>query len=657
MPMLGEGLGIVPMDTPSLRTAKRPGFNAAAPAKKDYRPPEKLLDFLHCDRIVLDIETLDPGLSRKDGKGTSSRNLKEGKVVGVAIAQESFGTYYPTGHANSDRCIKPEVFYADLREQARKYRGELVGANILYDLDWLEARHGVVFPNAKIRDVQYAEPLLDENKRRYNLESLAQTYGVSGKLTATLDGIYGPECMSHMDQMDPGWVAAYAVQDTLTTGEVHEAQQIPLAKQKLVDLYDIECRLIPLLLQMRKNGVRVDIDKAAQALDMTIQEGTRIRKRIREISGVDVNVNAAASIAQAFDKLSIPYERTQKTGAPSFKKDWLESHPSEIAQLIVAARAFDKIGSTFLRSYILEGHVGGRLYCDLHPLRSDDGGTVSGRFSCSNPNLQNIPSRHPILGPLCRSIFQPEENQIWGSADWSQIEYRFLVHYAALTKGIDATAAVEVYRSNPKADFHAMAAEITGLPRKSAKNVNFGVVYGMGKAKMARSLGVSLEEGEKILETFHEKAPFIREISKTASGRASRAGYIKTALGRRRRFPQWECGGKVFDSLEDADRHRHDFREQRAPRRAYTHKALNALLQGSSADLMKLAMVKMYEDGVFQTLTPLLTVHDEMNSSVPDTKEGRDAFRHKVEIMETSMKLEVPVLASAELGKNWSEAK
>jgi DNA polymerase I-like protein with 3'-5' exonuclease and polymerase domains len=301
--------------------------------------------------------------------------------------------------------------------------------------------------------------------------------------------------------------------------------------------------------------------------------------------------------------------------------------------------------------------VSGRIHCNFNQLRSDAYGTVSGRFSSSNPNLQNIPARDPVMGPLLRSVFIPEEDHDWGSADWSQIEYRFCVHYAHLTPGIDASVAVDMYRNDANTDFHQLAAEISGVERKKAKSVNFGVVYGMGVATMAAQLGCSFDEAEKILTTFHTEMPFLKAIYDTATRRAAQKGHITTILGRRRRFTKWEYNNKLFNCKDDALLEKLEHPSRYGVRRAQTHKALNALLQGSAADLMKQAMVEMYESGLFEVLVPHITVHDEMNVSIPRTAIGTEAFKEMQHIMETSMPLAVPVFASASTGNNWSEAK
>jgi len=444
--------------------------------------------------------------------------------------------------------------------------------------------------------------------------------------------------------------------------EIMDKQEQLLEADGLTELFHLESALFPLLLEMRSVGVRVDHVKAQESYDALKAEQAEIEDRIDEMGSARVDIWSADSIAIAYENLGIEYNKT-KTGKPSFTKDYFEHSTHEISRLINQARTNDKIAGTFIKSYILDGHINGRLHCMFNQLKGEGGGTVSGRFSSSGPNLQNIPARHPIFGPLMRSMFIPEEGMRWGSLDWSQIEYRLLVHYASITKGIDASNAVRMYRADPKTDFHTMAAEIAGVDRKEAKGVNFGVVYGMGVPALANNLGITVEEAKAIMAKFQDNAPFMKGMLDRCSNAASNRGFIRTILGRKRRFDTWEvriAGEKSPHYVDTADLD--DFckgKNVRSTRRAFTHAALNSLLQGSAADLMKKAMVEMWDAGLFNPglLVPHLTVHDEFNSSVPDTKEGVEAFDEMRHIMETTLKLDIPVLADGTMGENWDEAK
>lgn len=633
-------------------------FQIPSDVPADYVPPE-YQSINGRKRIALDIEGLDPDLEDL-GPGAHREN---GKVVGVAIGlsdKPQDANYYPTGHDNGPNVEDPDKFYDRLRDEAAQFEGEMVGANLQYDLDWLRARHGIIFPKAKFRDVQIAEPLLDENRMTYKLGALTKHYLRKDKTDDDLRRLYGGGYIANMHLVHPAHAAVYGAGDVYLPWQVMDKQEKLLEADGLTDLFHLESALTPLLLEMRYRGVRVDIPKAEEAHAELKREQAEIEARINEMAQARVDIWSADSIAIAFENLGLDYEKT-KTGKPSFKKDWLNASNEEISRLIVQARGNDKTAGTFIQSYILDGHVNGRLHCMFNQLKSDSYGTVSGRFSSSNPNLQNIPSRHPVIGPLMRSMFIPEEGMLWGSLDWSQIEYRLLVHYASITKGIDASQAVRMYRNDPNTDFHTAAAEIAGVDRKSAKGVNFGVVYGMGVPSLAGTLGVTIEEAQAIMAKFQENAPFMKGMLDRCANAASHRGFIRTILGRKRRFETWEvrvAGEKEPHYVDTADLDEFcEGKKIRSTRRAFTHAALNSLLQGSAADLMKRAMVDAWEAGIYDVLVPHLTVHDELNQSVPDTTEGKEAFEELRRIMETCMELDIPIRADGTLGHDWNEAK
>ena len=654
---LGLGFGAsvaAPISTPA---AAKKAFAIPGNLPTDYVPPE-YRSITGLKRIGLDIETHDPDI---DELGSGAHRLNTGRVCGVAIGYAlNDASYFPTGHETGPNVENPDAFYERLRGEALTFDGEMVGTNLQYDLDWLRARHGVIFPKAKFRDVQIAEPLLDENRLTYKLNALAKERLNKTKDDEDLRRLYGGGYISNMHLVHPAHAAVYGAGDVNLPWELIDEQTRLLEADGLLDLFHIESALFPLLLEMRHRGVRIDLGKAQESYDAIKAEQSDIEKRIDEIAGSHIDIWAADSIAIAFDAAGVEYPKTS-TGKPSFRKDWLSSSDLELAKLITQARENDKIAGTFIKSYILDSHIDGRIHCMFNQLKSDEGGTVSGRFSSSNPNLQNIPARHPVLGPLMRSMFIPEEGMLWGSLDWSQIEYRMLVHYASITKGIDASNAVRMYRNDPTTDFHSMASEITGVPRKQAKNVNFGVVYGMGVPKLAAGLGVSIDEAQDIMQMFQDNAPFMRGMLDRCSNAASDRGFIRTILGRKRRFDVFEVrvyGEKEPQFIREADLQEFcNGNRVKSTRRAFTHKALNALLQGSAADLMKKAMVDAWDRGVFEVLIPHLTVHDELNQSVPDTPEGREAFDELRNVMETTMKLDIPIRADGTLGHNWDEAK
>jgi len=379
-----------------------------------------------------------------------------------------------------------------------------------------------------------------------------------------------------------------------------------------------------------------------------------------------VNYWAAASLAEAFKKLGIKFPLTPKTRKPSFTKPFLETCPHPISDKILECRSVDKFVGTFLEGQMSSQMINGRIHALFNQQRSDEYGTVTGRFSSSHPNLQFIPARDDELGPLCRSMFIPEEGCVWGKADYSQIEFRIFAHYAL---GPGADEFRRQYQEIPDVDFHQWCADTAHISRKHAKTINFGLLYGMGLKSAAKQLGIPVDEAREFMELYHNKLPFIRATSRHAMAAADRRGYVRTILKRRRRFNMYEPADWEFSQVTPAIRNK-ELMEQTVARavkngqcstagvrRAGTYKALNAIVQGSSADMIKKAMVDCWRAGVFNTLVPHLTVHDELDVSIPDTPEGHAAFDEMLVLMRDTIPLRVPVIVDGEKGDNWGNVK
>jgi len=317
---------------------------------------------------------------------------------------------------------------------------------------------------------------------------------------------------------------------------------------------------------------------------------------------------------------------------------------------------------TFLESYILDSHVNGKVYGQFHLLRGDSGGTRSGRLSSSTPNLQNLPSRDEELAPMVRGIFVPDDgHRQWVKIDYSQIEYRFMIHYAI---GKGAEEARTAFNTNPDIDYHEMTLDLVApvagwdistkelrkKHRKPIKNINFGLIYGMGVEKLSKDLGLSIKEGKELFQAYHIGVPFAKPTMDQAMNEASTAGVVTTILGRKSRFDlyepaKWGNGGIALP-YEKA------IMAYGNIRRAYTHKALNRRLQGSAADLMKKAMWKCWKEGIFDRIgVPRLTVHDELDFSDPGGVD--DGFQEMKRILESAITLKVPVRADMEVGPDW----
>jgi DNA polymerase I-like protein with 3'-5' exonuclease and polymerase domains len=602
--------------------------------------PEELKDLRGHKEIAIDLETCDPELTERGSGNVTGR----GRIVGIAVAVEGWSGYYPIAHEGGGNMDKKLVlnWLQDLFKQDAVF----VFHNAMYDVCWL--RSSGITPPAKIVDTMISASLVNENRWSFRLDALAKEYAGIGKDEAVLQAAareYGIDAKKDMWKLPSMFVGQYAERDAESTLKLWHRMKIELSDQDLWTIFDTETRLFPCLVDMRFKGVRVDVEKADTIKKQLIDKENKIINKIKDLTGVSVELWAAASIAKVFDALKLPYDRTEKTGAPSFTKNFLSNHPNEIAQGISYAREINKAHTTFIDTIVKHSHKG-RIHADINQIRSDDGGTVTGRFSMSNPNLQQIPVRHKELGPLIRSLFIPEENHKWGVFDYSQQEPRILVHYAKLQKldGIEEIA--NAYKSG-EADFHSAVAKMAGIERSQAKTINLGLMYGMGKNKLMAELGLMKEAAEKLIAQYHAKAPFIKQLMQAVSRRADESGRIRTLGGRVCHFDLWEPttfgAGLPKTHAEAIKEYGHGIK------RAGTYKALNRLIQGSAADMTKLSIIALSEAGI----VPHIQIHDELDVSV----ESNEHAKQIVEIMESSIKLEIPNKVDYEFGDNWGVIK
>ena len=632
--------------------------------KTKWIAPEVLPDFDNVEAIAIDLETCDLDL-KNNGPGWP---WKGGHVAGVALCfkkGKEFETHYlPIGHQLGQNLDKSLV---------RRYLQNLCKTNIpkvfhnaLYDVGWLRTE-GITVINGELFDTMSGAALLDENRKSYSLDNIGKSWLNIGKdetLLKEAGAAYSVKNIKKdMWKLPPKFVGPYAEQDTLVTLKLWEYEKPKLTKDNLDKLMELEMSIIPLLIEMRSKGIRVDIDKTQQTRKKLLIQQSELNKELFRRFNVKIDVWASASIAKAFDTHRLEYPRTQKTGAPSFTKEFLENHPHELTDIILRVRKIDKTVSTFIDGMILGSVKEGRIHAELHPLKSDEGGAVSGRFSCSRPNLQQTSARDPEFGPMVRKLFLPEKGQKWGALDYSSQEPRLTVHYAHKTNQPGAKEAVENYNQNENMDYHQMVADLAGISRKHAKTINLGLAYGMGQVKLCASLGlptekvtdkrgslkeIAGEEGLRIIAQYHKKVPFIKGLTSTCSNLAQDRGYIRTIEGRLCRFDMWEpANGSWEMPVEGRAKAVEKWGGQ--VRRAFTHKALNRLIQGSAADMTKLAMRNLWQEG----LIPLHQMHDELDFSF-ETKEQADKC---VEIMEQCLPLSVPVVVDAEFGNTWADAQ
>ena len=619
---------------------------ASMPMAEDWQPPSTLPDLSQYKRIAVDLETRDPNLMRL-GPGWVR---KDGYIIGIAVAAGESSWYFPIKHEGGGNMPRAPVMKW-LEKLMADESSEKIFHNALYDLGWLRAEGIEV--RGRVVDTMIAAPLLNENERYYNLNAVAGKYLNEYKNERMLKhaaSFFNVDPKSEMWKLPSTFVGAYAEQDAGVTLRLWDRLRTEIEKDDVVGIFDLENSLLPCLLDMRTKGVRVDLDAAERARKLLQTREKDLLKEIKEETGVTIEPWVATSVAKAFDALGLQYHRTEKTGAPAFTKQFLANHEHPVAQKIVKLREFNKANTTFIET-ILEHSHNGRIHCEFHPLRTDEGGTVTGRFSSSNPNLQQIPARDPEIKKMIRGLFIPEEGCKWGSFDYASQEPRWLAHYCAslgeAARHPEIDNVVAMYHAGD-ADFHQMVADLAGISRKEAKTVNLGIMYGMGKKKLAGTLDISEDEATTLLAQYNEKVPFVRGLADMASAAAEKNGHIRTYLGRKCRFDRWEPKAYGYHKplkLEEAVK---EYGSRQAIRPAFTYKALNKLIQGSSADQTKKAMLTCYNEG----LVPMLTVHDELCFSI----ENQEQADRIVEIMSTCVEgLKIPFDVDAELGDNWGE--
>ena len=621
-------------------------------SKNEWVPPLELPDITSASKIAIDVETRDPNL-KNSGPGWPTG---DGEVVGYAIAIDGWSCYIPIRHFGGGNL--DEKIVNRWLKKVFECPADKIMHNAQYDMGWIKQMGFTV--NGRIIDTMIIASLLDENRFSYSLNALSydllnKTKSEKALVEAARE--FGVDPKAEMWKMPAMYVGPYAEADAELTLELWNYFSIKLGQEDLWGVANLELDLLPCLVDMTMRGVRVDVNRVERTRDSLLKREREVLKELRRVGGSGIEIWAAQSLAKSFDNLGIQYPKTEK-GAPSFTKVFLQEHSHPVAKLIVEARNLNKTSGTFINSIMKHCHADGRIHSHINQLRSDDGGTVSGRISMSNPNLQQIPARDPVYGPMIRSLFLAEEGDEWASIDFSQQEPRILVHYAHVygkTRGIPLDGAsdfVEAYNNKPETDFHSLVAEMANIPRKQAKTINLGLIYGMGVNKMSDQLDISVDEAKGLVKQYHARVPFVKGLMTGVMNRLndkSSGGAVRSLEGRKCRFELWEpdtfAMNKALPYREAVDAYGPTTRLKRA----YTYKSLNRLIQASAADMTKKAMVNLYKLGHL----PMLQIHDELAMSVGSLEEAEEIAR----VMEAAIPLEVPNVCDVEIGKSWGEAK
>ena len=635
-------------------------------AEKEWICPENFPNLKGYSHVAIDLETKDPEL-KSMGSGAVRG---QGNIVGIAVAVEGWSAYYPIAHEGGGNLDKNKVM-SWIKEVCAAPNIKIFH-NAMYDVCWLRAA-GVKI-NGQIVDTMVMASLLDENRLWYTLNSIAfDKLGKTKNETALNEAAqsWGIDPKSEMYKLPAMYVGSYAEKDAQLTLELFSVLSKEMELQELNRIFKLETELFPCLLDMKFKGVRVDVEKAKLLKQQLTKQEQEILLKVKQETGIEPQIWAAKSIATVFEKLDLHYEKTERSHAPSFTKNFLQEHHHPIVKMIAKAREINKAHTTFIDT-ILRFEHNGRIHADINPIRSDQGGTVTGRFSYANPNLQQIPARNKDLGPMIRSLFLPENGHKWGCFDYSQQEPRLVVHFAAendlIKRDKSIKEIVEKFKNND-VDFHKIVADMAGISRDQAKTINLGLFYGMGKAKLQAELGLSTKnEAEELFNQYHESVPFVKQLMTATINEVndSESGSIKTILGRQCRFSKWEANifkrgvmNPLFNTKEEAEaQYIKEMMEMypeltrekiTAPKvkRALTYKALNKLIQGSAADMTKKAMLDLYKEGI----VPHIQIHDELDISVIDDNHAKKI----VKIMENAVTLVIPNKVDYESGETWGD--
>ena len=641
------------------------------------------LDLTDIDTVAIDLETYDPNLKSK-GLGAVR---KDGFVTGIAIATKNQTLYFPIAHAMTDN-LNVNDTWEYLDEKLFKNKDiRKVFHNAMYDVCWIRSAIGHM-PQGQLLDTMIAASVIDETRMRYSLDAISKDYLKESKYKYDLAEKSLAECgikdpMSNMHKLPYSLVKDYAEQDvnlTLKLWNLFEKKLDEVLYTKNNEdgskelkscrkIFELETKLFPCLVDMKFKGVKIDVEKAKTLGKLLEKRRDNLIKIIKKRTGIDVEIWAASSIKNLLDHQKITKYKKTKAGLPQLPKDFLKTHENRYLRMIVKARECDKAKGTFVEG-LLEFVHEGRIHADINQIRSDQGGTVTGRFSMSNPNLQQIPSRG-IIGKKMRELFLPEDGCVWGSFDYSQQEPRIVVHYA-LKLGLPGTDTLKDEFNKDDADFHQIVADMAQISRTMAKTINLGLFYGMGKIKLQNELNLTREKANALFSAYHAKVPFVRRLSQDLIEFAEEHKLLFTLEDRFCRFNKWETRNREWNNTinryepvpiltkEDAetafkaellekfkdnvaDNYMQDFDRYYKP--AFTYKALNRLIQGSAADMTKKAMVDLYEQGIL----PQIQIHDELCLSI---KNDNDALVVK-QTMENAIPLEVKNKVNYKKGKNW----
>ncbi|HOM63691.1 MAG TPA: DNA polymerase I [Dysgonamonadaceae bacterium] len=555
------------------------------------------------------------------------------ELVGMSFAFDEGEAFYIPVSSNREEAQRQVNFFKPFFENENI---EKVGQNLKYDI--LELRNYGIEVKGKLFDTMIAHYLLNP-ELRHGMDYMAET--LLKYKTVHIDELIGPKGKNqlNMRDIDPKIVCDYAAEDADITLKLKNVLEKKIHENNLDKLlYEIECPLTYVLADMEWTGVRLDLKALEELSKQLTEELSAIEHEIVQMAGIDFNVNSPKQIGEIlFDRMKIVEKpKKTKTGQYSTNEEELEKlrgkHP--IIDKILEQRGIKKLLSTYIDAFPqLINPRSGKIHTSFNQTVA-----ATGRLSSTNPNLQNIPVRDE-RGKEMRKVFIPDEGCVFASSDYSQIELRIMAHLSADKNMVEAFMHdQDIHAATASKIYHVPIEEVTADMRRKAKTANFGIIYGITPFGLSERLSISRSEAKQLIDEYFETFPDVKRYMDESIATARTKGYVETIFGRKRYLP--------------------DINSRNANVRGFAERnAINAPIQGSAADIIKVAMIKIHNRFAKEKLKSkmILQVHDELDFNV--VEDELDAVRKiVVEEMEHACKLIVPLKTDFGYGKNWLEA-
>lgn len=561
-------------------------------------------------------------------------------IVGISLSWEkNRAVYIPVGHhyLGAPQQLSAEKVYQKLKPVLENASIRKIGQNIKFDYAFL-MKNGIALANHYF-DTMVASYCLDPSRKSHGLKDLAQE--LLGRSMTRIDELFGENSgaksgdMLAMDQVPVEKAAPYAAADADCTFQLVEVLGKKLKETDSEPLFfDLEMPLVEILANMERRGIKINAPYLESVGKEFQKEISEIEKRAFELAGQEFNLNSSKQLAFIlFEKLGLRGMKKNKTGYSTNEEVLRFLMPShELPGLLIRHRENSKLKSTYVDGLMEKvDPKTSRIHTSFNQV-----GTATGRLSSVDPNLQNIPIRSE-QGRKIRRAFIPEEGFLFLSADYSQIDLRVLAHLSGDETLCQAFVSGEdIHRATAAEVFHVALGEVSSEQRSRAKAINFGIVYGQQAFGLSQSLGISMGEAQQLIDRYFERYPKIKQWIEGTKQEARDKGYVKTLLGRRRYIPEIEAKNGAMRSFAERI-------------------AMNTPVQGTSADIIKAAMIKIARDpNIKEDCRMLLQVHDDLLFECPrkDLEKNAKIIQNE---METAIRLSIPVVADVKTGDNWAD--